>query len=239
MGGASHTSGPNVVYRRSNAALAVILALMLFALAAFVFFVATQTAFEKTGFTGYQFLVILGATLLGSYVDIPVWTIKNSKPYVALREVRVFWVTYRIPEVVMAEKRTVIAVNAGGALVPLLISSYLLYLHPTSWLGISVSTALTAVVVRMVARYVEGVGVVAPSFLPPIAAVFFSIPFGTGSLAVTAYVAGTVGTLVGADLANLGRISEGGASVASIGGAGKFDGIFLTGIVAVLIASLI
>jgi uncharacterized membrane protein len=48
-----------------------------------------------------------------------------------------------------------------------------------------------------------------------------------------------LGTLIGADLSNLGRISEGGTSVASIGGAGKFDGIFLTGIVAVLIASLI
>jgi uncharacterized membrane protein len=54
-----------------------------------------------------------------------------------------------------------------------------------------------------------------------------------------AYIAGTLGTLIGADLSNLGKISAGGTHVASIGGAGKFDGIFLTGIVAVLIASII
>jgi uncharacterized membrane protein len=98
---------------------------------------------------------------------------------------------------------------------------------------------LTAAVVHGVARYVEGVGIVAPTLLPPVAAVLFSLPFGSPNLAITAYIAGTVGTLIGADLSNLGKISAGGTHVASIGGAGKFDGIFLTGIVAVLIASLI
>ena len=51
-----------------------------------------------------------------------------------------------------------------------------------------------------------------------------------------AYISGVMGTLIGADLMNLGRLSELGAPVASIGGAGTFDGIFLTGIVAVLLA---
>jgi uncharacterized membrane protein len=45
-----------------------------------------------------------------------------------------------------------------------------------------------------------------------------------------------MGTLIGADLLNIGRLGELGAPVASIGGAGTFDGIFLTGIVAVLLA---
>jgi len=40
------------------------------------------------------------------------------------------------------------------------------------------------------------------------------------------------------DLLNLGKIRGLGASVASIGGAGTFDGIFLTGIFAVLLAIL-
>jgi uncharacterized membrane protein len=102
-----------------------------------------------------------------------------------------------------------------------------------------VATALTAVAVHLVAKVVDKVGVVSPTLLPPVAAVLFSLPFGGSDLAVTAYIAGTLGTLIGADLSNLGRISEGGTSVGSIGGAGKFDGIFLTGTVAVLIASLI
>jgi uncharacterized membrane protein len=53
-----------------------------------------------------------------------------------------------------------------------------------------------------------------------------------------AYISGSLGTLIGADLLNLGRVEGLGAPVASIGGAGTFDGIFLTGILAVLIASI-
>ena len=51
-----------------------------------------------------------------------------------------------------------------------------------------------------------------------------------------AYVSGSLGTLIGADLLNLHRIAYLGAPVASIGGAGTFDGVFLTGIVAILLA---
>ena len=53
-----------------------------------------------------------------------------------------------------------------------------------------------------------------------------------------AYIGGSMGTLIGADLSNLDKIGGLGAPVASIGGAGTFDGIFLTGILAVLLASL-
>jgi uncharacterized membrane protein len=47
-----------------------------------------------------------------------------------------------------------------------------------------------------------------------------------------------MGTLIGADLLNLAKIGTLGAPVASIGGAGTFDGIFLTGILAVLLAGI-
>jgi uncharacterized membrane protein len=53
---------------------------------------------------------------------------------------------------------------------------------------------------------------------------------------VLAYVGGTLGTLIGADVLNLGRIGGLGAPIVSVGGAGTFDGIFLTGILAVLLA---
>jgi uncharacterized membrane protein len=53
-----------------------------------------------------------------------------------------------------------------------------------------------------------------------------------------AYIGGSLGTLIGADLLNLGNLQGLGAPVASIGGAGTFDGIFVTGILAVLIASI-
>ena len=51
-----------------------------------------------------------------------------------------------------------------------------------------------------------------------------------------AYVAGSMGTLIGADIMNLHRVVELGAPMLSIGGAGTFDGVFLTGIIAGLLA---
>jgi len=216
-----------------------LLAFVFFLIAAFIFFFVTEVAFEKTGFSRLQFLLILGVALVGSYVDIPVWQMKNVRPTVVVREVRAFWITYRIPQYALTEVTTTIALNVGGALVPLVVTAILLNAHPVIWLGALVATALTALAVHSVAKYVAGVGIVAPTILPPVAAVIFSLPFGMSHLAITAYIAGTLGTLIGADLSNLGKISQGGTHVASIGGAGKFDGIFLTGIVAVLIASLI
>lgn len=227
------------MYRRQYTALDYVLAFTFFLIAAFIFIFVTEVAFEKTGFTRIQFLVILGVTLIGSYVDVPLWHIKTTKPAVVLREVRAFWVTYRIPQYTLTQTTTTIALNVGGGLVPIVVTLILLNEHSGIWLGALVATFLTAVVVHAVAKYVEGVGIVAPTLLPPIAAVLFSFPFGHADLAITAYIAGTIGTLVGADLSNLGKISAGGTHVASIGGAGKFDGIFLTGIIAVLIASII
>lgn len=74
--------------------------------------------------------------------------------------------------------------------------------------------------------------------MPAVAAAIVAWVLSRQYAAPLAYIAGSLGTLIGADLLNLDKIQELGASVASIGGAGTFDGIFLTGILAVLIASL-
>jgi putative Mg2+ transporter-C (MgtC) family protein len=53
--------------------------------------------------------------------------------------------------------------------------------------------------------------------------------------AASIWITSAIGTLIGADLLNLRKIRGLGAPVASIGGAGTFDGIFLAGIIAVLL----
>jgi uncharacterized membrane protein len=58
-----------------------------------------------------------------------------------------------------------------------------------------------------------------PAFAPPVA-----------------FIAGVLGPLVGADLLHLNDIKSIGANVASIGGAGTFDGIVISSLVATLIA---
>jgi uncharacterized membrane protein len=71
-----------------------------------------------------------------------------------------------------------------------------------------------------------------------VAAAVIALLLSRTNAAALAYVSGSLGALIGADLLNLGNLQGLGAPVASIGGAGTFDGIFLTGILAVLIASL-
>ena len=74
--------------------------------------------------------------------------------------------------------------------------------------------------------------------MPALTGAIVAIMLSREYAAPLAYIGGSLGTLIGADLLNLGSVRGLGAPVASIGGAGTFDGIFLIGIVSVLIASL-
>jgi len=94
---------------------------------------------------------------------------------------------------------------------------------------------LTAIVVHLVARRVPGLGIATPAFIPPIAAALAAYIIAPSAPNIVAYFSGTLGTLIGADPTNLRGIGELGAPVASIGGAGTFDGIFLTGIIVVIL----
>lgn len=100
------------------------------------------------------------------------------------------------------------------------------------------ATLAVVAVVFAVARPVPGVGIVTPVLVPAISAAVAAIWLGGHAIAAVAYVAGTVGTLVGADLLNLPRVRSLQAPVVSIGDAGTFNGVFLTGLVAVLLAPL-
>src|SRR5207247_4936336 len=101
-------------------------------------------------------------------------------------------------------------------------------------LGVAIVTA----VVHWMAHPVEGVGIAVPIFIPPIVAASVALLLARPSAPSLAYICGSLGTLIGADLLNLDKIQGLGAPIASIGGAGTFDGIFLIGILAVLIASI-
>jgi uncharacterized membrane protein len=106
------------------------------------------------------------------------------------------------------------------------------------WLHALIGTAVVSALVKLVARPVRGVGIVTPSLVPPLVAAVTAIVIGGPAVAALAYIVGTLGTLIGADLLNVRRFRDFGGSVASIGGAGTFDGVFLTGILAVILAAL-
>jgi len=79
------------------------------------------------------------------------------------------------------------------------------------------------------------VGIGIPMFVAPVMAAVTALVIDPQQSAPLAYISGTLGVLIGADISRLGDIRKMGAPFASIGGAGTFDGIFLSGIVAVLL----
>jgi uncharacterized membrane protein len=196
-------------------------------------------AFEMLGLPPNLAFLALLASLLGSYINIPITKVEGGELYTN-EIVNSFGIRYRTP-VRHAGGSTTVAVNVGGAIVPVLICIYVLMQHPSAILPAMIATVIVALVVHRSARPVRGLGIATPMFIPPIVAVLTTwllaaIIGGPQHNDAIAYVGGVMGTLIGADLLNLNKLGDLGAPVASIGGAGTFDGVFLTGIVAVLLA---
>ena len=106
------------------------------------------------------------------------------------------------------------------------------------WLKATIAVIAIAFIIHMLATPVPGVGIAVPVFVPVVVTAILAFLLSREYAAPLAYIGGSMGTLIGADLLNLDKIGSLGAPVASIGGAGTFDGIFLTGILAVLLAGI-
>ena len=215
---------------------------LFFALLTGIFFMleigAINYAFGALGLPPELALTALMASLVGSYINIPLAQIDSGDSQVP-DVIRSFGVLYRVP-LNYVRGATTLAVNVGGAIVPLLISVCVLVHQPAAIMPSALGTLVLALLVHRWARPVRGLGIAVPMFIPPIFAavtawVMGGLFGGYGHVDAIAYVGGVFGTLIGADIANLGKLRELGAPVASIGGAGTFDGVFLTGIVAVLL----
>jgi uncharacterized membrane protein len=75
-----------------------------------------------------------------------------------------------------------------------------------------------------------------PGMIPPLMAATSALLFAPEHATPVAFVAGTFGPLVGADLLHLREIERMETGMVSIDGAGTFDGIILSGIVALYLA---
>ena len=190
---------------------------------------------ESLGVSAGTILWVLVLSLLGSSINIPVAHLAGERMHSG-EIVRYFGMQYVVP-VIIRSPGTILAVNVGGAVIPFLLSLHLLFRHG-DFLRNVLATALVALVVHRMARLLPGVGIAIPTFLPPVFAALFATLLSRRHAASVAYIAGSMGTLIGADLLNLNRIRGLGAPVASIGGAGKYDAIFVTGLIAVLLAGL-
>jgi uncharacterized membrane protein len=196
---------------------------------------AIRYAYMRLGISSGAALALLLSSLVGSYFNVPIAQIPGEQ-VLSGREIYFFGMRYVVP-VVVQWPGTLVAVNVGGAIIPTVTSAYLLLKHRL-WATGSVAIAIVAIACYWMAQPVPGLGIALPIFIPALVTGIAALLLSREQAAQLAYIAGSLGTLVGADLLNLGNISGLGAPVVSIGGAGTFDGIFLTGILAVLLASL-
>lgn len=197
----------------------------------------TQIVFKQLGFTPLAALGILILSLVGSAINIPVFKMVSDQPIIRV-EYR-FYGIYPVPEIVTTQQKTVVALNVGGAIIPTAISIYLWAREAPHTPQILLAILIVTLVCYKLAKPVQGVGIVMPAFIPPIVAALSAllVSFGNSPLLFSsAYIGGSLGTLIGADLLNLKKISKLRAQIVSIGGAGTFDGIFISGILAVVIA---
>jgi uncharacterized membrane protein len=192
-------------------------------------------ASASMGISAGSMLALLLLALIGSRYNIPIGYLPQRVVSTST-SIDFFGVPYEIP-MIHEWSQTVIAVNVGGAVIPTLLSLYLLVKNHLYVLGLA-GIAVVTVVCHLLARPVYGLGIAEPVFIPPIITAVVAVALSRRYAAPLAYISGSLGTLIGADLLNLNKIQGLGAPMASIGGAGTFDGIFVTGLLAVVYAGV-
>lgn len=225
--------------------IVIILILIVPIIFIYLFLRLSETAFEMVGFDHWHASLAVFGSVLGSLVDIPL----RASPITAYPEWYVSLAGMYSQDAALSFHPVYLAVNVGGCIIPLVISTHMLLRGRApagkAFLGI----AVVAVVTYLVAMPVPKEGIILPFWLSPaLAAVCGLVLAGGYRRAPTlSYISGTVGTLLGADIFMLltpGILPELSPLKAqmkplflSIGGAGVFDGIFLTGVMSVLLAA--
>ncbi|MGO9446095.1 MAG: DUF1614 domain-containing protein [Thiobacillaceae bacterium] len=190
-------------------------------------------AFDKLGLSPNSAYLLLMCTLGGSLVNLPLFTL-TADPTEPLKTPPLpKWPRYR--QQAFAGKITV-AVNVGGAVVPVAFSLFLINHDPLNPIQVATAVAIVALIARAISRPIPGVGIGIPILIAPVAAALVAITLDPQQRAPLAYIGGTLGVLLGADLTRLKDIRKLATPIVAIGGAGTFDGVFVTGLLAVLLA---
>ena len=200
---------------------------------------AMAAAFAKLGLSPGLSLAVVIAMFVGGLFNIPLRRVPrvmsiDTAPLGLYGAERIFPGWFRQPA------STVIAANVGGCVIPCMIVVYELARiaeRGSTALALTAGAAAinTALCYRL-ARPVPNVGIALPPLVPALAAAACGFLFMRDFAPPVAFTAGVLGPLLGADLLNLRRIPHGGAGIVSIGGAGTFDGIVLSGLVATLLS---
>src|SRR5579883_3091099 len=123
---------------------------LFFAVLAFLFALieihVINYAFTLAGLPPELAFLALLASLIGSYINIPVGRLHGGQPHPAM-VVSSYGVRYRLPPRRWNDS-TMLAINVGGAVVPVLITIYVLAHQPEIWAPALLATVIVTLVVN-------------------------------------------------------------------------------------------
>jgi len=217
--------------------LPLLVALILAALLPWVFIDVLTGALVKLQIDPRAATLIVAGIFAGAPINIPVWRIERTEPVPIDAWAMFRWGAARLA-LERNRRQTIVAVNVGGCLIPAGLAAYeIARLVPAGPVfALAIAVMLNAGVCYLLARPVRGVGILMPGLAPPLMAASSALLLAPEHATPVAFVAGTLGPLVGADLLHLREVRSLDSGVISIGGAGTFDGILLSGIVALYLA---
>src|SRR5690242_19469430 len=220
---------------RALTPLSLIAFLVLLILLPLLFAELMSTSLAKLDLEPGTALLLMLGIIVGSAINIPVKRIDRQQS-VPAHPLAILGLGRMLPDMTRMRQQTIIAINVGGCLIPAALAVYeflhLANLGPRFLVAGIAAGFVSVVVCYLVARPVPGIGILIPGFVPALVAALLGLVLGGDQAAPVAFVAGTAGPLIGADLLHLREIEESAVGVASIGGAGTFDGIVLSGIIA-------
>ena len=193
-------------------------------------------AYERMGISPRSAMLILLLTLLGSSINIPLAEFPPER-VISGTVVHHHGMRYVVP-VVHQWPATVLAINVGGALIPILLSLYLAFKNRLLMKS-AIAAGVVALVTYHLAQPLRGVGVALPIFIPPIVALVCALVLSWRQAGPLAYIGGSMGTLIGADIMNLGKIQGWALLLLRLAGQERLTGCFWSGLWAVLLAALI
>lgn len=235
---------PYSPYQPAVGCFLLVVALSLLCLTPVFMVEAAQLALEKLYLHPVVATFILIGIVLGGFVNLPLHVVERTMEQPASPSV-LYELMGWVPIVQRRRTRSIIAVNVGGCVIPVGLA-----LFETGWVlsstnqvafPLALVTLTNIAVCYFVARPTPGIGIVMPAFTSPLVAVLTTwLLLSTDEYvmvrAPVAFVAGVMGPLIGADLLHLREVTKLNASVLSIGGAGTFDGIVLSGLIAAFLA---
>jgi uncharacterized membrane protein len=217
----------------------ILAALLLLFLAPLLFAQLMAAGLGKLGLDpGTAALLVMGI-IVGGFINIPIRRIEHDG-VVDVHPFAVFGLSGMFPQMRRVRRDTVIAVNVGGCAIPVVLAAYelskLASLGGQPLVSAIIATALNTAVCYYAARPVAGIGITMPGLLSPLVAAALALILSADQAPPVAFVAGVLGPLIGADLLHLKNFGSRVAGMVSIGGAGTFDGIVLSGIIAAYLA---